>query len=170
MKRTPMTRKTPLKRSALSRGKGPSLRRTPLRKVNTARVARKRKVYATHLRSAYWLQLRYERFMLDRGMCQCEWCIEERKNDPTGVIRDVFAAADRPANVTRMEAHVPIPVHFTAKGTAPWRRIRGFSTHHVRYRTLGEEQLKDLRTMYVHHHEATEAKYSTRWRYLGITK
>lgn len=142
-----------------------TLKRTRLRQRNPERIAKKRKVYTTYLRSAGWLKLRYERFLLDGGMCQCEWCIEERKNDPMGILRDVFAVGDRPEGVTRMEAHQPIPAYFTASGTAPWRRIRGFSTHHVRY-NLEDEKIENLRTMYPHHHAATEAKFSTRRRFL----
>ena len=158
----------PLQRGEFWKTRTGQLRRkTALKKRNEERIARRKKEYDRHIHSAEWLKIRYERFLFDNGMCQCEWCVEERKNDPMGVIRDVFAER-APAGWQRMEAHMPIPVWYTAKGGAPWRRIRGFSTHHVRYRK--PEQLKDLRTMYPLHHDLTEAKYSTRRRYLQGSK
>lgn len=165
MKQTELRRTGWIKRGTkgLSRGTS-SLRRTTMPQKNVERIAKKRATYAKHLRSVEWLKLRYARFLLDQGMCQCEWCLAVRRE----LTESGMVPAHLPEGVYAGEALNPIPVHYTASGTTPWRRIRGFSTHHVRYRELGKEQLRDLRTMYKHHHEATEAKYSTRRRYLGI--
>lgn len=154
----------PLARKAFWQSKkGTLIRKTAIKQRNEKAIARRRKVYTTYLRSAEWLKLRYDRYLLDDGYCQCEWCVQARK----GETKEQNAA--RPAGVTFSEAFQQIPVYFTASGTAPWRRIRGFSTHHVRYDLINPKP-SDLRTMYPHHHDATEAKYSTRRRYLGGSK
>lgn len=153
-------RSKPLTRRAFWQTKTGQLRRkTAMKQRNEKNIAKRRKTYTKYLASAEWLQLRYARFLMDDGFCQCRWCKAARKGE----------AIERPNDVTFGEAFQTIPVHYTAGGTAPWRRIRGFSTHHVRY-DLTNPKLSDIRTMYVHHHDAEEAMYSTRRRHLGGTK
>ncbi len=146
MKRTPLTRKTPLKRSAMSRNKGSSLRRAALRKVNPERMARRVKAYRARLQKADWQELRRKAYDRDGGLCWCPICVAGRKNG------EAFAFE-------------PIPIWFDTRG-----KIHGFDTHHVTYARWGKEELSDLLTMHPKHHQALEATTGKRQRYLRTGK
>ncbi len=148
----------PLKRTAIKRST------TPIKQRNEQRIAKRHAAYTAHLRSVEYLQLRYARYLLDDGYCQCEWCVKMR--DVQFSVSGFFEVLKTlPDNINTAEPYNKIPVHFTKSGSEPWRRIRGFHTHHARY-DLTHPKITDLRTMYPHHHLATEAKYSTRRRFL----
>ena len=66
MKRTPLRRRRALVSLTPFARRGPSLGPNP------ARQASKRKRYKAHLASAFWKDLKAERYRLDRGICQ--WC------------------------------------------------------------------------------------------------
>ena len=150
----------PLARGEFWKTKTGQLRRkTAMKQRNEKNIAKRRATYTKYLASAEWLQLRYARFLMDEGMCQCRWCVAARKGEKI----------ERPDGVLVAEAFVPIPVYYVSQGTAPWRRIRGFSTHHTHY-DLTNQKLKDIRTTYPHHHAAEESLHGTRRRYLRIGK
>lgn len=107
--------------------------RKPIPRRNATRVAKKRKVYAKHLGSAYWQKLRRKAFERDGGLCQCPECITGRKNGEA-------------------DAYEPIPIWFDTKGG-----IHGFDLHHRSYVRFGKELLSDVLTLHPLHHRALEA-------------
>lgn len=164
MKRTPMTRKTPLKRSAIGRGKGPSLRRTPLRKVNAERMARRRKAYAERLRKPDWKELRYQAWQRSGGLCECGECQKWR--------RSTRPASEMTADqlIAWHESVTPVEIWFVKSGKSPAERFRGGSTHHLTYARLGHERIEDIQFCHKAHHDAIEAQHGYRRRYLASGK
>lgn len=165
MKRTELRRKTPLKRSAMSRGKAPSLRQTPLRKVNPERVARRHKAYNKVLSSDFHKQLRYQAFLRSGGRCECGECKE---------IRGGRSLYEGPA-ARVAAAFVPVPVWFTKRGAEPWQRFRSTDgeIHHVSYAMMGQENPDELRLVqwvWKACHERIENEHGTRRKYLSTGK
>ena len=142
----------------------------PIKQRNEKRIAKRHAKYTAHIRSVEYLQLRYARWLMDEGYCQCEWCVKVRTivfmEPPQNTVK---LALSLPDGVILGEALKKIPVYFTKGGDAPWKRIRGLSCHHVRY-DLERPKISDLRSCYPHHHAALEAKYSTRRRYITGAK
>lgn len=134
------TASSSLRRSWMKRG-AKSLRRTPMKKVNPARVAKKLKAYSARLRRKDWQELRRLAFERDAGLCQCPPCIRGRH----------FGVPS---------AFEPIPIWFTKDG-----KIHGFDTHHATYARFGREALEDVLTMAPKHHRELEAEkgYRRQW-------
>lgn len=164
MKRTPLTRKTPLKRSAIGRGNAASLRRTPLRKANPKRMARRAKQYRQVLASDFHKRLRYAAFLRSRGLCECDACKETRSLPERRNVGIGHGDSDR--------SFYPIPIWFTKRGAEPWQRFRSTDgeIHHVSYAMMGDEnpdELRLVRWVWKTCHERIEAEHGTRRRYLA---
>lgn len=76
VRKTPLTRKTPLQsKSRLSRsGPGPTTRKAPIRSVNKARMERKLAAQRAWYRSPEFEAMRQATFARDNWTCQVEGC------------------------------------------------------------------------------------------------
>lgn len=142
----------------------------PIPQRNEKRIARKNVSYRKVIASDFHKKLRYERFLLAGGLCECDRCVKIRKMAPS--YEEAILAAL--AGYTREQieaAFTPPPVWFTRKGGEPWRRFRSDAgeVHHTSYRYFGKEnpeELKVLRWTWDPHHKEIEAEFGTRRRFL----
>ncbi len=142
------------------------MRRTPLRKVNPKRQAKRLQAYRKVMASDFHKRLRYQAFLRSGGLCECESCTNLRafRQIPDGLL-----TADA------LRAFMPIPVWFTKRGAEPWQRFRSTDgeIHHVSYAMMGDEnpdELRLVRWVWKSCHERIEREHSTRRRYLATGK
>ena len=158
--RKPIARKTYLPRAT-----------KPIPQRNERRIARKNVSYRKVISSDFHKKLRYDRFLMANGLCECDRCAKIRK-----IAVSYEAAMDAViAGYTRDEieaAFTPTPVWFTKKGGEPWRRFRSDAgeVHHDSYRYFGKEnplELQLIRWTWDAHHKEIEAEFGTRRRFLS---
>lgn len=154
----------------------------PIPQRNERRIARKNVSYRKVISSDFHKKLRYDRFLLAGGLCECDRCAAIRK---AIVVENEFTLSwgfpdQKFADTkwTRGEVHAaftPTPVWFTKRGGEPWRRFRSDAgeVHHDSYHYFGKEnpeELKVVRWTWDAHHKEIEAKFGTRRRFLAGRK
>lgn len=90
MKRTPLARKTPLKRSSRLTSHTPVKKKAPIRNVNRARMTRKLAAQRAFYASAQWEALKLATFARDAWTCQMPGCGFTPMVVGTQQIRDVL--------------------------------------------------------------------------------
>lgn len=140
--------------------------RTPVKKRNEGRIARKAKAYRRVIASPFNKELRYRRREISGDLCECTECWTIRQ-DPRPGERSEIWTADRVAL-----AFTPIPCWFVSGGGEPFRRFRSTAgeMHHVSYKFFGDEnpaEIDQVRWMWKECHRRIEAEHGTRRRFLS---
>lgn len=146
-------------RKPLPRATKPIARGAPPKKRNERAIARRYAAYQKVLRSDFHKRIRYERYVISGGFCECGQCVEVRRYPEQW---DAHA---------RELAFTEIPVWFTKHGKEPWQRFRSKdgSADHLSYKFFGEEnpaEIDHIRFCWNECHGRREAQYGTRRAFL----